>query len=135
MEIMDTRRDAAWRKAHPEQYRQLLEQMVQNFSAGLNEEGRKTGERRQLEARKSHDACSRLSGLAMPVFICGGLYDANCPVKSLNYLHGQIPHAHFELFEGGHLFFLQDPRAFKRIEAFLRGDAEALIPPNPGGLK
>ena len=25
------------------------------------------------------------------------------------------------MFEGGHLFFLQDPRAFKQIEAFLLG--------------
>ena len=123
IEIMDARRDAAWRKEHPEQYRQLLEQMVQNFSIGADEKGRKMGDRRQLEARKGHDTCSRLSGLTMPVFICGGLYDANCPVKSLEWLHGRIPHAQFELFEGGHLFFLQDPRAFKRMEAFLKGDS------------
>ena len=124
IEIMDARRNAEWQKAHPEQYRQLLEQMVQNFSIGANEKGRKMGERRQLEARKSHDTCSRLSGLTMPVFICGGLYDANCPVKSLKWLHRQIPHAVFELFEGGHLFFLQDPRAFKQIKAFLKDEAD-----------
>ncbi len=124
IEIMDARRNAEWQKAQPEQYRQLLEQMVQNFSIGANEKGRKMGERRQLEARKSHDTCSRLSGLTMPVFICGGLYDANCPVKSLKWLHRQIPHAVFELFEGGHLFFLQDPRAFKQIKAFLKDEAD-----------
>jgi len=27
-----------------------------------------------------------------------------------------------EFFEGGHLFFLQDPRAFERIRAFLQGE-------------
>ena len=105
IEIMDARCNAEWKKEHPEQCRRMLEQMVQNFSIGANEEGRKMGERRQLEARKNHDTCSRLSGLTMPVFICGGLYDANCPVKSLEWLHRRIPHADFELFEGVTLFF------------------------------
>jgi hypothetical protein len=27
-----------------------------------------------------------------------------------------------ELFEGGHLFYIQDSRAFDRIVAFLRGE-------------
>ena len=27
----------------------------------------------------------------------------------------QIPNAKLELFEGGHLFFIQDPRAFQQI--------------------
>jgi hypothetical protein len=37
----------------------------------------------------------------------------------------QIPNARLELFEGGHLFFIQDPRAFEQIVALLRGGLEA----------
>jgi hypothetical protein len=37
-------------------------------------------------------------------------------------MEGQISGARLELFEGGHLFFAQDPRAVPRIGAFLRGE-------------
>ncbi len=40
----------------------------------------------------------------------------------------QIAGARLELFDGGHLFFLQDARAFPRIAAFLRGEASAETP-------
>ena len=36
----------------------------------------------------------------------------------------QIPGARLELFEGGHLFYIQDPRAFDRMVAFLRGELD-----------
>jgi 3-oxoadipate enol-lactonase len=122
VELGDGRRSLAWREAYPEQYRALLDQMIQNLKIGANEAGRRMGERRQLEARKGHDTYSRLPDLTMPVFICGGRYDIDvCPVKNLEWLHRQIPHAQFELFEGGHLFFLQDPHAFREIIAFLKG--------------
>jgi 3-oxoadipate enol-lactonase len=34
----------------------------------------------------------------------------------------QIPEARLEMFEGGHLFYVQDPRAFDRLTAFLKGE-------------
>jgi pimeloyl-ACP methyl ester carboxylesterase len=42
----------------------------------------------------------------------------------LEALGKQIPGSRLELFEGGHLFFIQDPRAVERIGAFLRGEIE-----------
>lgn len=36
----------------------------------------------------------------------------------------QIPGAKLELFEGGHLFFMEDLRAVERIGAFLRGELD-----------
>jgi 3-oxoadipate enol-lactonase len=60
----------------------------------------------------------------MPVFVCGGRHDGIAPVANLEAIHKKIPHARLELFDGGHLFFLQDPRTFKRIAAFLRGELE-----------
>jgi len=55
------------------------------------------------------------------VFICGGRYDGIAVVDNQEAMRRQIPHARLELFEGGHLFFIQDPRAFERIIAFLQG--------------
>jgi 3-oxoadipate enol-lactonase len=61
----------------------------------------------------------------MPVYVCGGKYDGVAPPAKLEALKKQISGARLELFEGGHLFFIQDPLAFKRIEAFLLGELDA----------
>lgn len=56
----------------------------------------------------------------MPVLVCGGRYDGIAPIANLKAICKQIPQARLELFEGGHLFFLQDPKAFETIRLFLR---------------
>ena len=88
---------------------------------GSDEPARQIGARRQLEARARHDTYDRLPKLQMPVYICGGLYDAIAKSANLKAMQKQIPESRLELFEGGHLFYIQDPRAFERIEAFLKG--------------
>jgi len=60
----------------------------------------------------------------MPVYICGGKYDGIAPVENARALEQQTPHAHLELFEGGHLFLMQDRRAFQRMIAFLQGELD-----------
>ena len=120
----DTRNDEAWQAANPKQFKEMVDQIVAGFMVGADEPGRKVGARRQIEARKGHNTYERLPNLQMPVFICGGLYDGVAPVANLKAIHKQVPHAHLELFDGGHPFFLQDPRAFERIAAFLRGELD-----------
>jgi 3-oxoadipate enol-lactonase len=56
----------------------------------------------------------------MPVLICGGRYDGIASVANQEAMHKQIPNANLELFEGGHLFFVQDPRAYEKIIVFLK---------------
>jgi 3-oxoadipate enol-lactonase len=58
----------------------------------------------------------------MPVFICGGRYDGIATPANLEAMQRQIPGSRLELFEGGHLFLIQDPRAFEHIVAFLQGE-------------
>ncbi len=120
--LHDTRIDAAWQAANPEQFQQLIDQMAASSMVGADEPNRKVGARRQLEARTGHDTYTRLPNLRMPVFICGGRYDGVAPVSNHEAIHKQIPHARLELFEGGHRFLLQDSQAFGRIEAFLRAE-------------
>ena len=86
----------------------------------MDEPGRAMGARRQLEARKDHDTYDRLPTLKMPVLICSGRYDGIASVANQEAMRKQIPNATLELFEGGHLFFVQDPRAYERITAFLQ---------------
>ena len=120
----DTRRDAKWRGENPSQFQELVEQTVEGLRVGSDEPGRQTGLYRQLIARSHHDTYDRLVNLNMPAFICGGRYDSIAPPANLEAMKKQIPGARLELFEGGHLFFIQDPRAFERITTFLRDELD-----------
>ena len=88
---------------------------------GDDEPGRQAGARRQLEARARHDTFERLPLLRMPVYICGGRYDGIATPAGKEGMQKQIPGSRLELFEGRHLFFIQDPRTVERIRAFLWG--------------
>ena len=122
--LSDTRRDEAWQAANPQQLKEMVDQIVAGLMVGADEPGRKVGARRQLDARIGHNTYDRLPTLQMPVFICGGLYDGIAPVANLEAIHKQVPHSRLELFDGGHLFYLQDSRAFERTAAFLRGELD-----------
>ena len=63
--------------------------------------------------------------LTMPVFIRGGKYDGLAPVANLEALERQIPNAHLEFFEGGHLFLREDKKAVERVIAFLQGERDS----------
>jgi len=119
--LSDTRRDVVWQAANSAQFQLLLDQTLAGLRVGAGEPERQVGARRQLEARTLHDTYERLPTLRMPVFICGGRYDAIATPANLEAMQKQIPGAQLELFEGGHLFFIQDPRAFERIAVFLKG--------------
>lgn len=117
--LSDTRRNAEWQAANPKEFQGLLEFTLAELQVGADEPGRQIGGRRQLEARAGHDTYNRLPRLHLPVFICGGRYDGIATPENLEMMQKQIPGACMELFKGGHLFFVQDPRAFERITAFL----------------
>jgi 3-oxoadipate enol-lactonase len=122
--LSDTRRDPAWQAANPDQFQALFDLTKISLQEGADEPGRLVGKRRQLEARVGHDTYDRLPTLEMPVYICGGQYDGIAPPANLKAMQEQIRGARLDLFEGGHLFFLQDPRAFEHITAFLLGELE-----------
>jgi 3-oxoadipate enol-lactonase len=122
LQLSDTRRDTAWQAANSAEFQTLFDQTLADLRIGADEPGRRIGARRQLEARTLHDTYDRLPGLRMAVYICGGRYDGIARPANLEAMHKQIPGARLELFEGGHLFYIQDARAFERIGAFLRGE-------------
>ncbi len=122
LELSDLRRDAAWRTAHPGQFQTLFDLTLANLGVGADEPGHSAGLRRQLEARALHNTYDRLPTLRMPVYLCGGRYDGIATPANLEAMQKQISGARLELFEGGHLFLMQDPRAFDRIVLFLRGE-------------
>lgn len=115
--LWDTRRDDAWRKANPGEYR-----LLHGFAAAdpfADEAGHAQGAARQLAARANHDTWARLTGIACPVLVMGGKYDGLARPQTVRALASRIPGAALEFFEGGHAFFLQDARAYPAMAAFL----------------
>ena len=121
IELADSRHDAAWRAANPAAAAKLIEFARARGAVGAKEPGREEGARLQLEARRGHDTWDRLSRLTMPVYVCGGLYDGLAPPQNQEALVSAIPGAELEMFEGGHMFLIQDRNANLRIAEFLKG--------------
>lgn len=117
--ISDTRRDAAWAAANPEEYEKLVALSAADPFAG--EPGRAEGARRQLEARAGHDTWDRLPQIACPVLIAAGRYDGVALPETQSRMAERIPGAELRWFEGGHLFMLQDRSAYPAMIAFLQG--------------
>lgn len=115
--ISDSRRDAAWSAAHPEDYATLVAMAAADPFAG--EPGRAEGAHRQLEARARHDTWDRLGQIACPVLIAAGRYDGIALPETQERMAARIPGAELKWFEGGHLFMLQDRTAYREIAAFL----------------
>jgi 3-oxoadipate enol-lactonase len=119
MTLLDTRWDEQWQAANPD--------MVRLITEGLGEQGRADAEstrglRLQLEARSHHDTSPRLGAIACPTLVCGGRFDGIAPPANSEYLASRIPEARLELFDGGHLFFMQDATAWPAIVKFLSAE-------------
>lgn len=117
--ISDVRNDRAWQEAHPNETTAILEVMRVRASVGGGEEGVEAGARRQLEARRAHDTWDRLGAIGCPTLVCAGRYDAIAPVANSEAIVSRIEGARLEVFNGGHLFLLQDRRAWDVIIDFL----------------
>lgn len=77
------------------------------------------GERLQLEARSRHDVWDRLELVSCPTLVASGRYDLTAPVANGQAIARRIPNAEFRVYEGGHLFFAQDPAALPETREFL----------------
>jgi len=124
-EILDTRWDAAWRAANPETVHMITTGMEGGDGEGL----RRRGTQLQLQARSRHDTARRLGAIACPTLVCGGRFDGIAPPANGEFLAGAIPGARLAMFDGGHLFFVQDPVALPTMVRFLQGDATVGVAP------
>jgi 3-oxoadipate enol-lactonase len=121
LEIADTRWNAEWRAEHADQWRQMVEGMRTQLSGGAGLSGPPPrGPALQLEARSHHDTADRLGEITCPTLVCGGRYDGIAPPANSEFLAASIPGAELALFEGGHMFLLQDREAFPTMVEFLR---------------
>jgi 3-oxoadipate enol-lactonase len=98
------------------------DRMVEAGSAAPDAE-QAAGLRRQLAARAGHDVVAALPSITAPTLVCAGRYDDIAPVENSELLASRIPGARLQVFEGGHLFMIQDRSAFPAIIDFLRGES------------
>jgi 3-oxoadipate enol-lactonase len=120
--LSDSRCDESWRTANAAELDAMMAFQRVAAAVGATEKDHDRGARRQLEARRGHDTYDRLPGLDIPTLVCAGRYDEIAPLRNCEALAGRIPGARLEVFEGGHLFMLDDDRAWPTIISFLRGD-------------
>jgi 3-oxoadipate enol-lactonase len=116
--ISDTRRDAAWAAANPQDYAAFVAMAAADPFA--DEPGRAAGAHRQLEARAAHDTWDRLPGIACPVLIAAGQFDGIALPATQEKMAARIPGAELQWFKGGHMFMIQDREAYPAMIAFLK---------------
>jgi len=80
------------------------------------------GEAAQLDARSRLDVIDRLSNITCPTLVQAGRYDHIAPPANAEVIAEHIPDAELRLYEGGHIFFLQDPQAVPDAMEFLAAD-------------
>ncbi len=81
------------------------------------------GLRRQLAARAGHDVVADLSSIMQPTLVCAGRYDDIAPMENSELIADRIPDATLQVFEGGHIFMIQDRTAFPAIIDFLQDES------------
>lgn len=79
------------------------------------------GRRLQLQARKGHDVVGRLNRISCQTLVGSGRYDDIAPIANGRAIADRIPGATFRMYNGGHLFLMQDPAAWPEVTEFLGG--------------
>jgi 3-oxoadipate enol-lactonase len=115
--LLDTRFTENWLATHPDD--QALVNVRAQRVPRTGEPRR--GELEQLAARSHHDVWDRLPKVTAPTLVAGGRYDGIAPPANSEAIASQITDAQLKLYEGGHLFFLQDRAAMPDILGFLAG--------------
>ena len=119
LRLLDTRFTPEWLAAHPHD-RAMVEARADR-NATPRSDATRQGELEQLDARRHHDVWDRLPRVTCPTLVAGGRYDGIAPPANSEAIASQIAGAELRLYEGGHLFFLQDRAAFPDILGFLAG--------------
>ncbi len=75
---------------------------------------------KQIEARRTHDTWNRLHLILCETLVAHGIYDGIAVPENSERLAERIPRSKLASFIGGHMFLLQDERAWPAILNFLQ---------------
>jgi 3-oxoadipate enol-lactonase len=117
-QLLDTRFTPEWLADHPGD-RALADMMASRRGAEKSSEQLR-GEAEQLGARSRHDVTDRLAAVTCPTLVASGRFDGIAPPSNGETIAARIPNAELHVYEGGHAFFAQDPKALPDVISFLR---------------
>jgi len=117
--LLDTRFTSEWLATHDDD-RALAELLFQRRANRSTGETRR-GELEQLSARSRLDVLDRLGAISCPTFLASGQYDGIAPPENGKAIASRVPDSDLRLYDGGHVFMMQDPTAMPEIIGFLRG--------------
>lgn len=115
-QLMDSRFDDEWLRSHPAD-RALVAAMEARTEEP--DPAQAVGIHEQLQARKDHDTWARLGAITCPTFIECGAFDGIAPEANSRAMAERIAGSEVHVYEGGHAFLAQDPRAFEDLFRFL----------------
>lgn len=115
LKVSDLRHTDEWIAANPERWQKRL---AMALAAQRNDRDR-DGAYKQLLARAAHDCYAELDKITAPVLLAGGLHDGVAPVSNMQAMAAQIPNNTLKLFDGGHMFLVQDKTAYPYIRDWL----------------
>ena len=118
--ISDVRQTPEWQRTHPDAVERMLKWSRAAASIGGNDPAHVAGAALQLDARRRHDTWDRLEQLKIPVLLCAGRYDGIAPLHNMDAMARRIPMAELRVYDGGHLFLIQDRSAYPQIVDWLR---------------
>jgi 3-oxoadipate enol-lactonase len=121
LELADVRRTPQWQAAHATLWQGMVDDGLAALRLADQDPAARDGARRQMEARRHHDTWGRLPALALPVSVFAGRHDGIAAPDVQRRLAQRIAGASYREFEGGHLFFVQDPTAAPVIVEALGG--------------
>lgn len=115
--LTDTRFTPEYLAGHPAD--QALASLVAARAPETKSADQQRGEREQLLARGAHDVVDRLPNITSPTFVAAGRYDGIAPLANGEAIASRVPDSQLQVYEGGHIFFIQDQRAMPDILDFL----------------
>ena len=124
--LTDMRFTPEWLASHPDDAEIVRAQNARAAAPKTDEQIR--GERTQLAARIGHDVADRLGAVTAPVLVAAGRHDGIAPVANSAAIGSRLADATLAVYEGGHMFSLQDRNALRDAVAFL---VEGVRPERP----
>lgn len=118
MKLNDARVDDAFIADNPDMV--AMARQRTDLSVYENEPRWAEGRAAQLVARAQHDCWERLDQIACPTFLGGGKFDNIAPPEVMRAMATRITDSTLTLYEGGHLFMLQDGKVFPDTIAFFK---------------
>jgi len=119
--LLDTRFTPDWLAEHDAD-RMVAEMVAERRAAPAPDGEVARGQREQLLARSRLDVLDRLDRITCPTLVASGKYDGISPPENGAAIAERVPEATLRVYEGGHMFFIQDPAAMPEILAFLDGE-------------